>query len=140
MLFSPQDEEYIIEAIRQAEAMSTGEIRVHLDQNLTGDALATAQSIFSKLGMEKTKDRNGVLFYISENKKKIAVIGDINIHKYVHQKFWDELLNDITLSFKDEKYQEGLINAILKTGNKLKTFFPTNGKNIVNELSNEISR
>ena len=64
MLFSPRDEEDIIEAIRQAEAMSTGEIRVHIDQNLTGDALATAQSLFTKLGMEKTKDRNGVLFYV----------------------------------------------------------------------------
>ena len=140
MLFTPQDEEYIIEAIRPAEAMSTGEIRVHLDQNLTGDALATAQSIFTKLGMEKTKDRNGVLFYVSENKKKIAIIGDINIHKYVYQNFWDELLKEITLSFKDEKYKEGLINAILKTGTKLKKFFPTDGKNIENELSNEISR
>ncbi|CVK16844.1 TLP18.3, Psb32 and MOLO-1 founding protein of phosphatase [Apibacter mensalis] len=140
MLFTPQDEEYIIEAIRQAEAMSTGEIRVHLDQNLKGDALATAQSIFTKLGMEKTKDRNGVLFYVSENKKKIAIIGDINIHKYVYQNFWDELLKEITLSFKDEKYKEGLINAILKTGTKLKKFFPTDGKNIENELSNEISR
>ena len=90
--------------------------------------------------MEKTKDRNGVLFYVSENKKKIAIIGDINIHKYVYQNFWDELLKEITLSFKDEKYKEGLINAILKTGTKLKKFFPTDGKNIENELSNEISR
>ena len=120
MLFSPRDEEDIIEAIRQAEAMSTGEIRVHLDQNLTGDALATAQSLFTKLGMEKTKDRNGVLFYVSENRKKIAVIGDVNIHKYVHQNFWDGLLKEITFSFKKDNYKEGLINAILKTGTKLK--------------------
>ncbi|MCX8676361.1 MULTISPECIES: TPM domain-containing protein [unclassified Apibacter] len=140
MLFSPRDEEDIIEAIRQAEAMSTGEIRVHLDQNLTGDALATAQSLFTKLGMEKTKDKNGVLFYVSENKKKIAVIGDVNIHKYVHQNFWDGLLKEITFSFKKDNYKEGLINAILKTGTKLKKFFPRDGKNIENELPNEISR
>ncbi|WP_295841365.1 TPM domain-containing protein [uncultured Apibacter sp.] len=140
MLFSPQDEELIIDAIKQAESMSTGEIRVHLDQNLTGDALATAQSIFNKLGMEKTKDRNAVLFYVSENKKKIAIIGDVSIHSHVHQNFWDELIKEIIISFKEEKYKEGVINAILKTGIKLKKFFPTDGKSIENELPNEISR
>ncbi len=140
MLFTPDDEKEIIEAIRQAESMSTGEIRVHLDQKLKGDPLAVAQSIFFKIGMQKTKDRNGVLFYVSENKRKIAIIGDENIHKYVRQSFWNELIEEIIHSFKQNKYKEGLVSAIHKTGTKLKKYFPGNGKNNDNELPDEISR
>ncbi|MDR1876647.1 MAG: DUF5130 family protein [Flavobacteriaceae bacterium] len=140
MLFSPQDETEIVKAIKTAEAKSTGEIRVHLDQNLKGDPLAIAQDIFYKIGMPDTKDRNGVLFYVSENKRKIAIIGDENIHNYVKQSFWNELIKEITHSFKEEKYKDGLVAAILKTGTQLKKFFPVDGKTNENELPNEISR
>ncbi|PQL91524.1 TPM domain-containing protein [Apibacter adventoris] len=140
MLFSSEDEKEIIEAIRNAELLSTGEIRVHLDQHLKGDALATAQDIFYKIGMQKTKNRNGVLFYVSENLRKVAIIGDENIHKLVRQSFWNEILEEIIESFKKEKYKEGLINAIFKTGNQLKKYFPSDGDNNENELANEISR
>lgn len=140
MLFTPEDEKEIIKAINNAESLSTGEIRVHLDQHLKGDPLATAQSIFYKIGMQKTKDRNGVLFYVSENLRKIAIIGDENIHKYVRQSFWNEILGSIIEYFKKEEYKEGLIDAIGKTGIKLKKYFPANGRNNPNELSNEISR
>ncbi|MDR2122426.1 MAG: DUF5130 family protein [Flavobacteriaceae bacterium] len=140
MLFSTQDGTEIVEAIKKAEEMSTGEIRVHLDQNLKGDPLATAQAVFYKIGMQNTKDKNGVLFYISENKRKVAVVGDENIHKYVKQSFWDELVEEIIHSFKDEKYKEGVVSAILKTGIQLKKYFPADGKINENELPNEISR
>lgn len=140
MLFSSEDEKEIIEAIRNAELLSTGEIRVHLDQHLKGDALTTAQDIFYKIGMQKTKNRNGVLFYVSENLRKVAIIGDENIHKLVRQSFWNEILEEIIESFKKEKYKEGLINAIFKTGNQLKKYFPSDGDNNENELANEISR
>lgn len=140
MLFSSEDEKEIIEAIRNAELLSTGEIRVHLDQHLKGDALTTAQDIFYKIGMQKTKNRNGVLFYVSENLRKVAIIGDENIHKLVRQSFWNEILEEIIESFKKENYKEGLINAIFKTGNQLKKYFPSDGDNNENELANEISR
>lgn len=140
MLFTPEDEKQIIEAIRLAETMSTGEIRVHLDQKLEGDPLAKAQEIFYKIGMDKTKDKNGILFYVSENRKQVAVIGDQNIHTYVKQAFWDQILNEIVSDFKNGFYKEGLTKAINKTGIKLKKYFPYNGKTIKNELPDEISR
>lgn len=90
--------------------------------------------------MQKTKNRNGVLFYVSENLRKVAIIGDENIHKLVRQSFWNEILEEIIESFKKEKYKEGLINAIFKTGNQLKKYFPSDGDNNENEIANEISR
>ncbi|MDR3273557.1 MAG: DUF5130 family protein [Flavobacteriaceae bacterium] len=138
-LFTPEDEKEIVEAIKNAETMSTGEIRVHLDNSLKGDPLAKAQAVFAHLGMQNTQERNGVLFFISESDRQIAVIGDENIHQHVKQTFWNNLSQEITASFKEGKFKDGLVSAILKTGHQLKKYFPASGQNL-NELPNEISR
>jgi len=139
MLLSPEDEKEIVNAIKTAETMSTGEIRVHLDNSLKGDPLAKAQAVFVRLGMEHTQDRNAVLFFVSESDRQVAVIGDENIHQHVKQVFWNELLAEMTDSFKNGNFKDGLISAILKTGHQLKKHFPASGHN-PNELPNEISR
>lgn len=139
MIFSSTDEKEIIEAIKKAEKMTSGEIRIHLDNHLKGDALAKAQHIFYKLNMDKTQNKNGVLLYIAVKDKKIAIIGDENIHKMVNQNFWNEIIKEISLSFKQGNYKNGIILAIEKIGKKLKIHFPhqTNDKN---ELPDELSR
>lgn len=127
----------LVDAIQQAEENSSGEIRVHVDSNTDVENAKVAFDVFKNLGMDKTQDRNGVLFHVNFEQKYLTIIGDKGIHEKVQQKFWDDLHDKITHAFSEGKYFEGLRDAILETGLELKKFFPVNGDN-PNELPNEI--
>jgi uncharacterized membrane protein len=76
----------LVEAIQQAEDHSTGEIRVHIDQNSDDNNAKIAFDVFKSLGMDKTKERNAVLFHVNFEQKYLTIIGDKGIHEKVHQK------------------------------------------------------
>lgn len=128
----------LIGTIQKAENHSTGEIRVHIDSNTERDFAKVAFKVFQSLGMTETQERNGVLFYVNFEHKYLTIIGDEGIHAKVKQVFWDNLHDEMTQGFAQKKYFETLQNAIIKTGNELKKYFPIKGEN-PNELPNEIT-
>jgi uncharacterized membrane protein len=136
--FTKEQQEDIRQAIMNAELDTSGEIRVHIENTCTGDALDRALVVFNKLEMEKTASRNGVLIYLAVKNRKFAIIGDTAIHQFVTESFWDSVRNKMLDHFRENRFTEGLIGAITETGKQLKTYFPyqTDDKN---ELSDEIS-
>lgn len=128
----------LVDAIKNAEEMSTGEIRIHIDSHTETDNAKTAFEVFKTLGMEHTSERNAVLFHINFEQHYLTIIGDEGIHRKVQQHFWDELHDEITSGFAKNDYYHSLKNAVLKTGKELKKHFPVSGKN-PNELPNEIT-
>lgn len=128
----------LVEAIQSAEEHSTGEIRVHIDSNTEDHNAEIAFEVFKKLCMNKTAERNAVLFHINFEQKYLTIIGDIGIHDKVHQAYWDHLHDYITSEFAKGNYYKALKSAILETGIELKKYFPVKGENH-NELSNEIT-
>ncbi|MBW3131091.1 TPM domain-containing protein, partial [Hymenobacter profundi] len=61
-----EQEASLIAAIQQAELTTSGEIRVHLEDTCpTPEPLDRAAQVFAELGMHKTAQRNGVLFYLA---------------------------------------------------------------------------
>ena len=136
--FNVEEKRAISEAIRKAELKTSGEIRVHIESQCKIEALDRAAFIFSKLKMHKTKERNGVLFYIAIVDKKFAIIGDAGINTKVPANFWDEIRSTMFHYFIEKKYVEGLEKGIHMTGEQLKSHFPHQIDD-VNELSNEVS-
>ncbi len=136
--FTPAQQEDIQLAIMNAELDTSGEIRVHIENTCKGDALDRALVIFNKLGMEKTENRNGVLFYLAVKNRKFAIIGDEAIHKAVTESFWDSIRSKMLNHFRENQFTEGLMEAIKETGEKLKNHFPYKTDD-VNELSDDIS-
>jgi uncharacterized membrane protein len=136
--FSKEQQAQILASVREAETETSGEIRVHIETYLTGDVLDRAAWVFKKLGMHKTADRNGVLFYLAVNDKKFAIIGDAGINAKVHAGFWDDISELLKKNFKEGKFTEGLSEGILLAGKHLKIHFPYR-KDDVNELPDEIS-
>lgn len=128
----------LVEAIKTAENNSTGEIRVHIDSTTETQNAKIAFEIFQSLNMEHTAQRNAVLFHVNFEQRYLTIIGDTGIHKVVHQKFWDNLHDEVTKEFASENYCNGLKSAILKTGIELKKYFPIKGEN-PNELPDEIT-
>src|SRR5438067_3506559 len=86
------DDAQIVQAIREAEQRSSGQIRVYIShKNIAEDALTRAQMRFAKLGMSKTRDRNAVLIYVAPRARKFAIIGDTAVHEKCGNAFWQEV-------------------------------------------------
>lgn len=134
-----EEEQEIVQAIVVAENNTSGEIRVHIEEHSEKSPLERAQEVFFKLEMEKTKDRNGVLFYVCVADKKFAIIGDEGINNVVDANFWNSTKEVVIANFKEKNFKKGLVDGILKAGEQLKSYFPFQSDD-VDELSNEISR
>ncbi|MFM9988570.1 TPM domain-containing protein [Flavobacterium sp.] len=134
-----KEEQEIVEAIRMAEKNTSGEIRVHLEKNITTVAYDRAVEVFNELEMYNTKDSNGVLIYIAVKSKQFAICGDDGINKVVPSDFWESTKNIMANHFQNGNFKQGLVDGILKAGEQLKKYFPYQDDD-TNELSNEISR
>jgi uncharacterized membrane protein len=128
----------LVEAIQSAEEHSTGEIRVHIDSNTGDDNAKTAFKVFEELCLNKTIEKNAVLFHVNFEQKYLTIIGDTGIHDKVHQSYWDHLHDYITSEFAKGNYYKALKSGILETGLELKKYFPVKGEN-PNQLPNEIT-
>lgn len=97
-----------------------------------------AAAVFQLLGMDKTAQRNGVLFYLAVENRSFAILGDEGINNAVPDDFWEEVKMIMINQFREGNFTEGLVQGILETGRQLKKHFPYL-KNDINELPDEIS-
>lgn len=136
--FSNKEKKQILSAVREAERNTSGEIRVHLEYKTRGPVYGYAQKVFQRIGMTKTAQRNGVMIFLATGDKKFAVLGDVGINEKVPEGFWNDVVGIMQEHFKQNKFAEGISEAVLRIGEKLKAYFPyqTNDKN---ELSDNIS-
>lgn len=134
-----EDEQQIVNAIKEAEKNTSGEIRVHIENTCDIDVLDRATQVFAYLHMHQTALRNGVLFYVALKSHKFAVLGDAGINAVVPPNFWNEVTSLVIGYFKEQKYAEGLSKGILMAGEQLKAYFPHKGESDINELKNDIS-
>ena len=133
-----EEEQEVVEAIRQAELKTSGEIRVHLERTCKEEALERAKELFHQLKMDNTKEENGVLIYVAVDDKKFAICGDRGINTVVPDDFWQSTKDLMQTEFKNKKFKTGLVKGITSAGEQLALFFPWNDDD-VNELSDEIS-
>ena len=136
--FSKNEKEDILKAIQDAELNTSGEIRVHIEDECEEDVLDRAAFIFGRLKMNKTAQRNGVLFYLSVQSHKFAIIGDNGINECVPENFWNNIKEEMGTQFKEGNFSAGLSTGIHEAGNSLKEFFPYQDDD-VNELPDDIS-
>ena len=135
---SPEEKQEIVQAITEAEKNTSGEIRIHIETQSEKPPLERAQEVFFSLGIDKTEAKNGVLIYICVQSKSLTILGDEGINKVVEADFWESTRDLILLHFKNQNFKDGLVQGILKAGERLKTYFPYQSDD-VNEISNDIS-
>jgi len=134
------EEQEVVNAIVIAEKNTSGEIRVHIEENNTKPPIERAQEVFHLLKMDETELKNGVLFYVCMLSKSFAVIGDKGINDLVEANFWNSTKDHVIEKFKEGKYKDGLVRGIIEAGEQLKKYFPYDHDDDIDELSNEISR
>lgn len=133
------DDAQVLAAIEAAELKSSGEIRLFVSNEMIEEPIAAAKAQFEKLGMTKTKNRNGVLLFFAPKTQRFAVIGDQGIHEKCGQEFWEETRALIAERLKAGQYTEALVASIQRIGDVLTKHFPRNPDDI-NELSNQVAR
>lgn len=138
-LLSKEQEKSVMNAIKEAETNTSGEIRVHLEDRCKSDyPINRAIEMFGELHMHETELRNGVIVYVAIKDHKIAVWGDEGIHTKVGQDFWNDVIETMQKYFGAGDFENGLREAILMIGDKLKANFPYQSDD-ENELSDDIS-
>lgn len=136
--FTTEQKETMVNAIREAEKNTSGEIRIHIENRCKKEVLDRASEVFAELKMHKTALRNGILVYIALEDKKLAILGDAGINSKVPSDFWNGIKNQMVEKFKAGEVTEGISEAVLKVGESLKAYFPYQ-KDDTNELSDDIS-
>ena len=138
MTFTPDEEQRIEAAIAEAERMTSGEIRLHVEDHCNEDALTHARKAFDKLKMHRTAERNAVLIYVALIDHQVAIFGDEDIHHTVGLNYWTSLIEIVTNHARKGDLTSGLVEAILELGRILKKYYPYQDED-VDELDNAIS-
>lgn len=136
---SAVEQDRVIEAIRKAEACSTGEIRVHVSEKPVDDAQKVAEAQFVALGMTATNQRNGILIYIAPTSQKFAIVGDSGIHARCGPEFWRDVASVMGEDFRAGRFTDGIVKGVAKAGDVLAVHFPRADGCDVNELSDNVT-
>lgn len=138
-LFGKEEQQRIVATIQEAEKLTSGEIKVHIEEHCPDDdVMERAKSVFGELGLHTTKEQNGVLLYLAHKDRKFAVLGDKGINEKVPTDFWESTKEKLRAHFKKNEFTEGLCEGIEEAGLQLKKFFPYQADDI-NELPDDVS-
>ena len=134
----PADQQKIVDEIRAAEKKTSCELRVHLEHYCWRVTLRRAKTVFRRLGMMKTAQRNAVLIYVAVKSRKMAVYGDHGIHARLAPAVWQEIVEEMRAHFQDDDTVGALCSGVRLLGERLAAVFPASADD-VNELSDDVT-
>lgn len=136
---SPEEKEQVVEAIRNAERRTSGEIRIYMESHCKYvNPVDRASEIFFSLQMEQTNERNAVLLYVAYKDHQLAIFGDEGIYNRTGKAYWHELADHILQDFNKEHFADGVCKCVHEIGEGLRTFFPYDRVTDHNELPDDI--
>ena len=116
--------------IGEIETGTTGEVRLCFKLKRGFHQRKTAYKElalkeFYKLGMDKTKDKTGVLIYILFTEKIFEIIADEGINSKITEDTWRLITEHLKTEFSQGNYKTGLIKCLNEIKNVLAKDFPT---------------
>ncbi len=126
-------------AIRAAERRTSGELRVAVARFFLGrDVQRAADKTANRLGMQRTKHRNGVLIFLAPLGRRCAMVADTGAHAAVDPAFWPEVVRKLADRFRAGDPTGGLEAAIQEIADRLAGPFPFEPGD-VNELPDRVA-
>jgi uncharacterized membrane protein len=142
---SGEDFVAITKAIVAAEALTSAELRVHVERRVprrlfrrTPGPIARARHVFERLGMHRTAERHGVLIYLAAEDRKLAVVGDAGIHARVGDALWRDVSARMVERLRQGTPRAAITDAIEELGHALATHYPRRPDDR-NELSDQVT-
>lgn len=123
--------ERIGQAIAQAEARNSGEIRFAMEAALPwsylrrdAPARQRALMVFSKLRVWDTECNNGVLLYVELADRSVEIVADRGIAQKVAHAEWEAICATMREHYRRGAFEAGTIAAIEAIGARLDAHFP----------------
>jgi uncharacterized membrane protein len=136
--FTPAQQQRMVEAIKEAEKNTSGEVRVFVESKCKFvDPVDRAKEIFFSLKMDDTKDRNAVLLYLALGDHQLALFADEGIYQRLGAEYWHAEVKKIIAAFTKNDYTGGICSVVEDIGEALKQQFPYE-RTDKNELPDEI--
>lgn len=86
----------------------------------------------------KTRERTGILIFLSFFEQRVIVLGDSGINTKVQKSDWDGIVNTIVKSIHQNRLADGLVDAIGQCGNLLQQHGVERRRDDTDELSDSL--
>lgn len=134
--------ERISHVVHETEQGTSAEVRLSIrDSRETSEAGLSIKEIamkeFLHLGMEKTKDRSGILLFILYDERKFYVLGDEGVHKRTAPEGWEDVASTLKSHFMEAQFEQGVIAALKKIQHHVRESMPLSGPH-TQQLSEEV--
>jgi putative membrane protein len=96
-----------------------------------------ALTAFYRNDLNDTRDRTGILIFISVFERQAYVLADEGINAKVDKTVWQEVIDLVVNGIKERKQAEGICGAIRRCGELIREHFPIKPDD-TNELGNLI--
>lgn len=96
-----------------------------------------AREQFLAQNLHTTRERTGVLLYVSVAERHVELLADAGIHARVPAGTWDEVVNKLTSQVKAGQVSTGFVEAVNTVGAQLAEHFPAATTN-PNELADHL--
>lgn len=108
------------------------------DHMITRRVTQRAAQAFLAEEIFRTRDRVGVLIFLSILERRVIVLGDSGINAHVGQAEWDGIVATIVAAIRARKPADGLVAAIAACGTLLRDHGFVTAPDDVNELPDEL--
>ncbi len=104
-------------------------LKKEINREVDEHALAS----FFQENLNKTKNENGILIFISVFEQKVVILGDKGINEKIDSSRWRDIVSCITCGIKEHRQCDAICDAIEQIGTLLKDHFP-----IIKDDENEL--
>ena len=128
----------LVTAIAEAERGHRGEIQLHLEARYPGDGpLGRAAALFDEHGLDETRDGTGVLLYVAELDRRVAVFAGPGVFGARSPEQWKDVCATVAAGYRDGDRVRGLTQGLKILGEILRETAPGED-DAGNELPNEV--
>ena len=93
---------------------------------------------FMEAGLFDTRDRTGILIFVSRREQRVEILADKGISAKVEQTAWDGILAGLIEGIRADRFPDSLVEAVEACGGVLAEHFPIKDDD-TNELSDGLT-
>ena len=97
-----------------------------------------AMQAFVEEEVFNTRDRTGILIFISSFEHRVEIIADSGINEKTDNEYWIGIVSNVIKGIKEKKLTDSLVKAISECGKQLQKAGFTIKEDDTNEIGNEI--
>lgn len=131
------DVELVRAAVEAAERRTSAELVVSIAPFFLGGVWPAARRAFARLGVARTRDRNGVLVFVVPSRRQVVVLADDEALARVEPVVWPDAASRIAHAFGEGHGTSGLVDTIEWMSTVLSRPFPHDAADI-NELPDQV--